>query len=71
MDNTDAVSRLLPLITSRASMLRRVLADREAERVHLQIQRDAVLTQMADLDRQILALEGLLAMKEVTQKHDM
>jgi hypothetical protein len=53
----------LPIITSRAALLRSVLAEREMELSYVKNQMDSVLTDMAEVHCQMLALGALKAMR--------
>lgn len=53
----------LPIITSHAARLRVILAERRREDATLMARLDSVRTHIADVERQILALEALQAMR--------
>jgi hypothetical protein len=58
----------LPIITSPAARLRGILGERQSERAMVFTRLDKVRTQIAELDRQIQALEGVAAMSRFAEQ---
>ena len=58
-----AMLPFLPIITSPAARLRAILGERMTEAAIILTQLDTVRTQIAEVDRQIMALEALKEMR--------